>query len=104
MPLCPCCGGEISEEALACPNLGHPNERGTAIPEVEFTPADPNAVRELAGFWIRFAALLIDVILVLIVTAPFARTVDVGQQHLRVVYNPYASPVLFFYGWLMIGL
>ena len=104
MPFCKYCGREISDQALTCPNCGHPNEARTAIPEVEFTPADPNAVREYAGFWARFGALLLDVILVVIVTAPFGHTVEVGQQHLRIVYNPYANLVHFFYGWLMIGL
>jgi uncharacterized RDD family membrane protein YckC len=61
-------------------------------------------VKVLAGFGRRLTALLIDVILVLIVTAPFARTVEVGQQNLRVVYNPYSSVVQFFYAWLMIAL
>jgi uncharacterized RDD family membrane protein YckC len=104
MAFCAYCGREISEQALTCPNCGHPNERRTAIPEVQFTPADPDAVREYAGFWIRFAGLLLDVILIVIVTAPFGHTVDVGEQHFRVVYNEYASFLHFFYAWLMIGL
>jgi uncharacterized RDD family membrane protein YckC len=103
MPFCANCGRELSDQALACPNCGHPNEARTNIPEVQFTKAPPGP-GTLAGFWRRLAALLIDVILVSIVAAPFGITVYIGAGRLPVKYNP-ASPVLdFVYSWLMIGL
>ena len=103
MPFCAYCGKEISEQALTCPNCGHPNERRTAIPEVEFTPSDPDTVRELAGFGIRLGSLLIDLIIIGLITAPLG-TERIGSGRIIVVVNPYRNVVEFIYVWLMIAL
>lgn len=112
MPFCAYCGREISDQALTCPNCGHPNQARTAIPEVEFTPADPNAVREYAGFWIRLGSLVIDLIIVGLISAVLGK-VNVGSVHTRpvhignrdviFVFNPFRILVLFAYPWLMIA-
>ena len=103
MAYCAYCGRELSDQALVCPNCGHPNEARISIPEVEFTKAPPGP-GVLAGFWRRFAAFIIDVILISIVTAPFGLTIYLGRGRLPIRYNP-ASPVfLFVYQWLMVGL
>lgn len=101
MAYCTYCGHEISDQAVMCPNCGHPNERRTAIPEVAFTKAPPGL--ELAGFWRRLGGLLIDVIIVTIVTAPFGSTIDIGNG-IAIHYNPASQLVHFIYAWLMIGL
>jgi len=102
MPFCSYCGREISDQAVACPNCGHPNEARTVIPEVAFTKPPPGLV--LAGFWRRFLSLAIDAILIAIVASPFARTVEVGPNRVAIGYNPAALPVHFVYAWLMIAL
>jgi uncharacterized RDD family membrane protein YckC len=110
---CTYCGREISDQALTCPNCGHPNEARTAIPEVEFTSADPNAVREYAGFWIRFGSLLIDLIIVGVISALLSfvhvgsvRTgpLHVGDRDFIIVFNPFRIVVVLGYGWLLIAL
>ena len=102
MAFCTHCGREISDQAPVCPNCGHPNEGRTAIPEVAFTTPPPGLV--LAGFWRRFLSLAIDGVLVAVVASPFARTVEIGPNHVPIGYNPAALPVHFVYAWLMIGL
>jgi uncharacterized RDD family membrane protein YckC len=102
MAFCTYCGREISDQAPICPNCGHPNERRTAIPEVAFTAPPPGLVQ--AGFWRRFLSLVIDAILIAIVVSPFARTVEIGPNHVAIGYNPAAVPVHFVYAWLMIAL
>jgi len=113
MAFCAYCGREISDQALTCPNCGHPNEARTAIPEVEFTPPDPNAVREYAGFWIRLGSLVIDLIIVGLISAVLGRLnvgsvhtgpVHIGNRDVIFVFNPFRILVLFVYPWLMIGL
>jgi uncharacterized RDD family membrane protein YckC len=113
VPFCAYCGREISEQALTCPACGHPNESRTAIPEVEFIAADPNAVREYAGFWIRLGSLLIDLILIGLISAVLGRVnvgsvhtgpVHIGERDVVFVFNPFRILVLFAYPWLMIGL
>jgi uncharacterized RDD family membrane protein YckC len=103
MVFCAYCGQEISDQALTCPNCGHPNEARTAIPEVEFTPSDPTAVREYAGFWIRFGSLLIDVIIISLVTAPLGSS-HIGNGRVVVVFNPFRNILELVYVWLMIAL
>ena len=103
MPFCAYCGKEISDQAVTCPNCGHPNESRTTIPEVAFTPSDPDAVRELAGFWIRFGSLLIDVILISLITVPLG-SARVGTGRVVIVFNPFRNVIEFLYAWLMIAL
>lgn len=102
MAYCTHCGREISDQAVACPNCGHPNERRTAIPEVAFTPTPPGLV--LAGFWRRFLSWLIDIILIAIVASPFAHSAELGPNHIAIRYNPAVVPFFFVYSWLMIAL
>jgi len=102
MPFCTYCGREISDQAVVCPNCGHPNQRRTEIPEVAFTPTPPGLV--LAGFWRRFLALVIDAILIALVTSSFSRTVEIGPNHVPIGYNPAGVPVHFVYSWLMIAI
>ena len=55
-----------------------------------------------AGFWIRFGALLIDLILVAIITAPFRHVFHVSQFGNNVsVDSPGMLPLLALYGALM---
>src|SRR5438874_8549821 len=102
MAFCSHCGREISDQAIACPNCGHPNEVRTAIPEVEFTKPPPGLV--VAGFGRRFLGLVIDGIIIALVTSPLARTVEVGPNHVPIGYNPVAAPAQFLSAWLMIAL
>lgn len=101
MPYCSYCGHEISEQAVTCPNCGHPNEARTTIPEVAFQPPGPAA--EYAGFWIRFLSLLIDGIIIGIVTAPFG-TYHTTNGNVVLVINPFRNIAQFLYAWLMIAL
>jgi len=103
MPFCAYCGHELSDQALVCPNCGHPNEARTALDEVTFTKAPPGP-GVLAGFWRRFAALLIDVVIISIVSAPLGITIYVGRGHVPLRYNPASPVLLFIYSWLMIAL
>lgn len=103
MAFCTYCGRELSDQALVCPNCGHPNEARTAVPEVTFTAAPPGP-GVLAGFWRRFLALIIDVIITSIVSAPFGITIYLGRGRLPVRYNPASPVILFVYTWLMIAL
>jgi uncharacterized RDD family membrane protein YckC len=77
----------MSDPAVVCPNCGHPN--GALSPA---GVARPRAALggELAGFWTRFAARLLDSIIVLVVS----------------YFVPLYSGLLvgFVYYWLMEGL
>ncbi|MGZ4103675.1 MAG: RDD family protein [Actinomycetota bacterium] len=101
MPYCSYCGHEISQQAVTCPNCGHPNESRTVVPEVAFQPPGPGA--QYAGFWIRFLSLLIDGIIIGIVTAPFG-TVHTTSGNYVFVFNPLRNIGQFVYAWLMIAL
>ena len=79
MAFCANCGREISAAALTCPNCGHPNQ-------LRATPTGA----QLAGFWMRFGAWLIDAIAVNIVAF--------------FVIRPAGFGLWFFYNWLMLGL
>jgi len=85
MAFCVNCGAPMADAAPSCPNCGHPNEA--------LAPAVPGEVvlgGTLAGFWQRFAARLLDVIIVGVVT--YALHPGVGFV------------VGFLYYWLMDGL
>jgi uncharacterized RDD family membrane protein YckC len=101
MPYCAFCGHEISDQAVTCPNCGHPNEARTTVPEVVFQ--SPGATPAYAGFWMRFLSLLIDGIIIGLVTIPFG-TVRRTSGNFVVVVNPLRNVGGFVYAWLMIAL
>ena len=80
MAYCANCGHEISDAAVACPECGHPTGVVTA-------PA------QYADFWSRFAALLIDAVILIIPGAIFG----VGFRYAG------GFLVTFLYHWLMIA-
>lgn len=82
MAFCANCGQVMSDLAVACPNCGHPNELRAQ------QPARPTMAAGYAGFWTRFAALLIDGLILAI----------------PALVIPLGGFVGFFYYWLMIGL
>lgn len=92
MAYCAYCGRDISDQALACPGCGHPNEalnRRLVVAGV------------YAGFWRRFAGLLIDGLILSVVTIPLT---DVHRtQGDLLVSNPYLPVFSFLYHWLTIA-
>jgi uncharacterized RDD family membrane protein YckC len=87
MAFCVNCGAPMADAAPSCPNCGHPNEALAAGAPVAQTPALGGV---LAGFWQRFAARLLDAIIVGVVTYAL---------------HPGLGLVLgFVYYWLMDGL
>jgi uncharacterized RDD family membrane protein YckC len=58
MAFCTNCGNQMSDLATACPNCGHPT--GVAGPTTRY-----------ADFWSRFAALLIDAVVLIIPSVVF---------------------------------
>lgn len=78
MAYCARCGREISEAARACPACGQPNELLTGY-----------STGAYAGFWTRFAALLLDG-MILVVPAT--------------LLGPLGGFTTFVYQWLMIAL
>lgn len=93
MPYCANCGHQISDQAVMCPNCGHPNQSSL--------PGGGVAVSRYAGFWRRFVALLIDGIIIGIVSIPFRTSIEAGNG-VRVVYGP-STPLMFLYAWLMLA-
>jgi uncharacterized RDD family membrane protein YckC len=99
MAYCANCGTNISDVAASCPNCGHPT--GAAATS-----------GELAGFWIRFAALFIDGLIlaipsILLSFGSFAASGAFGRRFGWVGPFPFSfgSLVLsFVYNWLMIGM
>jgi uncharacterized RDD family membrane protein YckC len=85
MAYCANCGHQISDLATACPQCGQPTGVGTDAPVV--------AGGELAGFWVRLVALLIDGIMLGVAGALlFGRNNGAGFV------------VSFLYHWLLIAL
>jgi len=99
MAFCANCGHEMSEQAVACPNCGHPNE----------LLARPVQTTRYAGFWIRFLGIIIDGIIVSLVSIPFGHGASFvhsanGQVTAR-YYTDYPGTIVWFlYTWLMLGL
>ena len=56
MAFCPSCGNEVSDSRTTCPNCGHPLD----------APPAPVGTLQYADFWSRFAALVIDVLVLII--------------------------------------
>jgi uncharacterized RDD family membrane protein YckC len=99
---CGFCGKEIADDAPACPNCGHPNELLLAV-------AAPASAAELAGFWLRFAGFLIDIIIVGAAGRLFGGTHIInrrsaGGASYGVFYEPFNGGLYFLYTWLMLGL
>lgn len=98
MAYCANCGHEMSDQAVACPNCGHPNE---------LLALRPTQFRQ-AGFWIRVLAVIIDGIIISLVSIPFGgghfvHTVN-GQASYGYYSNYPGTIVWFLYTWLMLGL
>ena len=62
MPYCSNCGKELPENAAFCPNCGAPVKRVAETKPIV-----------LAGWWVRFAAWLIDVLIIGAVLSLLAR-------------------------------
>ncbi len=105
MAFCANCGQEISDLAAACPRCGHPHA-GTQRP-----------VLELADFWMRFLAYLLDAVILFIPGLVIGGLMMAGQMgsdmmgggRFRSVgpffsLNPVGYALGFAYNWLMIGL
>lgn len=99
---CSHCGNQNPPEALFCANCGSSLKApSTPIPPPVAgpvaAPATPLEITEYAGFWIRFAAALIDGVIVMIATL----------FPLVVSFGPFiASPIIIggLYYWLLTGL
>lgn len=64
--LCPKCGGEFPDGAAFCPHCGAPVAKQEEVPAEPVQPAEASLRRGRivhAGFWLRFAAYLLDSIL-----------------------------------------
>lgn len=85
MAFCANCGREMSDQATACPNCGHP--------VAAFQSDTPSGVT-LAGFGVRFLGLMVDGIMLFIVSSvvPDNRTV-----------RPIGTAIGFLYNWLMLA-
>ena len=107
MAFCANCGQAISDLAIACPRCGHPHAE-TQRP-----------VLELADFWMRFLALLLDGLILFIPTFVIGLVVSFGTAGFMgmsggaarpgssfgfFVPNFWTSAIGFTYHWLMIGL
>jgi uncharacterized RDD family membrane protein YckC len=63
---CSKCGGTVSATDAFCPNCSAPQHHAVVPAQV----AVPATVRTYAGFWIRFAAIFIDAIVVGVIMSP----------------------------------
>lgn len=104
MAFCANCGRAIADSAEYCPNCGHPQARAAPAPGAEV------AGMRLAGFWMRFLALLIDFLIIGVVGLFFPEQRDVfGRRADGIRYDvgfgrPITTLLYFAYSWLMIGL
>jgi uncharacterized RDD family membrane protein YckC len=88
MAYCSNCGTQMSDQAPACPNCGHPTGVGPA--GVGEMPLGYGAGPPYADFGKRFLALLIDVVIVTVVGFSIRR-------------GPGGTILGFLYNWLMIA-
>jgi uncharacterized RDD family membrane protein YckC len=96
---CSKCGGLVAEGATFCPACGQPMVAGQGAVAVPPPPGyaggyaaggyvAPGARRvEYAGFWLRFIAFIIDLIIIMIVTMPF-RFATMAMLHLPMRPRP----------------
>lgn len=107
---CKSCGYENSSEARFCANCGSVLVPAVepAVPSVTPTPppAVPETAFEYAGFWIRFGAAIIDIIVVQIISAVLSYFLLGGiVGHRSSFLMPgFLSPISWLYHWLFIGL
>lgn len=82
MVFCENCGHEISPQAIACPECGHPTRLGGAV------------AFEFADFWTRFAGALLDWLILL-----------VPSLLVNVSILPFVGGIVvdFLYHWLMVA-
>lgn len=83
MAFCANCGTEVSDSRTTCSNCGHPMA----------TAAAATGAPEYADFWTRFAALLIDFLILLIPSA----LVGYGGRYFG------GLVVAFVYHWLLVA-
>lgn len=81
MAFCTNCGNNMSEYATACPSCGHPNS------------GQPAAQLQLADFWSRVAAALLDGLILFIPNVIIGSILPFG-----------GFAVFFIYNWLMIAM
>ena len=62
---CSECGGEVPEKAKYCPECGSSIQRPVSVPETDVTPDGAS----YAGFWQRFWARLLDVVILGVLAA-----------------------------------
>jgi uncharacterized RDD family membrane protein YckC len=97
---CTRCGASIAEDAAFCPRCGNP-----VVPVVVAGPAAAAQIRTAyAGFWLRFVAWFIDVLILsavgLIVLVPLAFTLFHGMSFMRPMDWPMGSPMGPRFFWL----
>jgi len=97
---CKSCGHDNPPEARFCANCGFSlaaniEEPAPAVaPGAE--PAAPEAAVEYMGFWIRFAAAVIDYLVIMVISSVFLSLHELGGVS--------AIFVSWLYHWLFIGL
>jgi uncharacterized RDD family membrane protein YckC len=110
---CPNCGQENAPEAAFCANCGARLVASVEAPTPQAAPgsvAPPAAAADLAGFWRRFAALLIDSIVVLGIYLGITSGLSVlsfmvgGLFPIQVLAGIVILVVAWLYYWLFIGL
>jgi uncharacterized RDD family membrane protein YckC len=82
MAFCANCGHEVLATAAVCPDCGHPTGAATA----------PVGTLQYADFWSRFAALLIDAVILFIPSLVFG-----GGRYFGGLL------ITFLYHWLMVA-
>ena len=92
---CESCGHDNPPEARFCANCGSSLAPAVELPVPGVEPAAPEVAVEYMGFWIRFAAAIIDGIIISLIVSLIS-----------FVFVPFAFGILllWLYYWLFIGL
>jgi uncharacterized RDD family membrane protein YckC len=98
---CTRCGASIAEDVAFCPACGSP-----VVPVAGVAPAVTAPVRTAyAGFWLRFVALIIDMLIIsavcLIILVPLVFTIFRGMPYERPMGWPMRPP---FFGYMPLNL